>query len=554
MGFINTGFLLWLPLALLPLLLSNLYTARMNKVIFPSNELIKSILEKQIMSIRMKSNLRLLMRALAIFLIILAFSNPFVGQTQDRNTYQVVIDNTASMEVYPLENILARLHSIWKIDRVYFGNSIYTGEGVKFTTGTPTIQDILTKISSTHNVSNVILVTDGQASAYSEKVRLPESIRKIILCHTESNIQNISVESVTVFPAIARDKQNSDFTLKVQGEIKTGDRFQMLLNDKVIFSDRLSSINKITHYFSGQELVNGVNRLEVILEGDEFTQDNHFYMPLIASEKPKIYDSTQSHLIRKILTSIYGEYETTSDAGQSDYIITRDQYFKNSRQPQLLFTEKPESAGSILRNSFQTLPEFKNELVQGSIHSPAYPILEKLSETALTVNWTLHSPYYSLQPVVWVKDKPIIYKKDNTLFANFSLAENAAVLEKSPLLVFIMHEFFQQSLKDRYLLTGTLPKSLKFYHNSIPVDNPQDFAGLYQEKSSGKYLAVNFGIESKLSYLPADALRAKFELKKDQTLRIVNEKTLTVGSGRLYELGWLLFIIALALIMLELLL
>ncbi len=129
MKFLSPFNLIYLSLALIPIIIHFLSKFKNREIYFPTVKLFKTILKHEIGKLRIKEILHLILRTLALTLLLLTFSKPQIADSNNSaNEINLIIDNSYSME--PVKGKI--IHSLHNINAKVINLYLLSGEKKRF--------------------------------------------------------------------------------------------------------------------------------------------------------------------------------------------------------------------------------------------------------------------------------------------------------------------------------------------------------------------------------------------------------------------------------------
>jgi hypothetical protein len=538
MSFLNGFFLFFLPLVLIPLIISLIFQRNRQKIAFPSTEIIEEILSLKFSSKSVFIRVKNLLRALILFFVILAFAGIMIGENRKNKEYVAYIDPSFSMCRFQMEKIFAYLNQNYRVKKIYFGSQIY-GEGRNAYSFYPdSLLDALSYLYSQEKPKNIIIFSDGQKYSFGRSLKKipPFQSVEFVLLKDNPSIRNIFVQDVSSFPMLAIRGEKLDFTIHLGGPISKDDRVQVFLNHKLAFSDKASS-RVVFSRFPDESIKSGMNLCEVRLEGDSFNNDNVFYFPLLSLSKPSIYSGLDSPILNRVMNSIFPSFFGARKPDFADIIVDSSLTQMPRRQLVFLFCEDKKKIEEVFRKHFSFFPEFKDVEVSGAL-SGENPVFQMFQEVKLKLRFVDNKPDSLFKKAAFIGSMPLAYVRDNIIVFPFSLSENKDYLERSPLLVFLINDLLFDYYQKNYILKGQI-KGKKFYDENGSLSSPEFSAGVFKEKESGKFFFQNYGKESKFEFYDEKDIRQFFSLGMQAKLHFT-ELILPAGKAENPMLGLIL--------------
>lgn len=517
MNFIHPYFLAFLPLIVIPLLLSLIARLNRKKQPFPSIELLQDIVSHDRTARKLLIRLKQIVRALVIALVVLAFAQPFFGGgafgTRPGKRTVAIIDNTLSMSRFDLNSLVRFLSGEWSIDRIYFGDDLLRQEGQeRYAIDAVQLEEMvrLALLKEGANLpDSLVLVSDGQSCNYHIPIPIPSSVRSLhfVKPFLNKDFRNLFVKSISTFPGVLFPGENAEFLAEIGGPEIPGGRVRIFINNKEIFSERTSGKIAFSRMLEGNWLKPGLNTGMVLLEGDDLTNDNRFYFPVLSQPVPAVYSDIDSPVIHKIFSSIFPEFTVADIPDAASVVFTGRDLNIGRNKPVLLFCEDIKTTESILRKEFHEFAEFNNDTAEGNMVS-SDPALSMVQGVSIKTKYRLRSADHLEAGTV---NTPLFYRYDNKALFTFSVKENQDYFADSPSLLLMADRFLMDFYRGVYLVPDNDPamKNKRFFdENGSPAD-VRFTAGVLKDKDGGKSIIHNASEESEGDYLSEKELRKK---------------------------------------------
>ncbi len=327
MSFLNPIFLLGLAAVAAPIIVHLVRRTKAPRVEFPSLMFVRRIPQRTIRRRKIQNWLLLAMRCLAFLLLVSAFVRPYFGSGQaDTNRGQranvILLDSSFSLRYgNRFEEAKNRARAIIDATRGNEPTAIVTfdqGYEVlnKFTTDTNQLKAALSTLRPGSGATDftqalrgaeglfketgaagkrIVLISDFQAAGRNEaeaSYRLPKDIQLVTIDLGELNSPNLAITDVGLQPLIYQAKYADKLTARVANfsdEAKSGVRVELQLNDSPIEKReiKVAARDATAVEFTGFNLNEGGNRGVIVIEGDNFTDDNRFNFTLRRVEQMK---------------------------------------------------------------------------------------------------------------------------------------------------------------------------------------------------------------------------------------------------------------------------
>jgi hypothetical protein len=495
MTFLNPVFIYLLPLAIVPLLIALALNLNRKRLEFPSTELIAEILSRDLSKRKLVMRLKQLLRVLILAILVMAFSAPVITRSPDKNRYTVIIDNTVSMKRFPLDDIIERIEAGYNIDKIYFGTRPLdkdTIQTLRYQKSAIDFTETVTSVVSREKIENLIIVTDGQ------KVNFPRSrnniggINRLKALILSDNSRNIYVKDMSKFPAVSLPGVSTSFTVNIGGDIKKSDRITVYIGDETVLSETARPRVEFSRFIDKS----GLNYGKVVLEGDNFTNDNIFYFPIIAAPKPRVYFGIDNPIPLRVISSIFPEFFRTDNPRYADIIIASSLPYRITDKPVFLFCENETDFQNTLRRDFSYLIEFRSDTLTGNIKS-GFEILNSIRDFTIKTRFA-HRESLISQPLALVNNIPVVTLFDNYTVFNFSIRENQTYLENSAFPLLVLNEVIISHYRDRFITEKKTDETV-YYDIDGNIAVP-DIPGIYRERDSSKFLVVNIEQESEFDF------------------------------------------------------
>lgn len=547
MTFLNPLFLWALPLAALPLLLSVFNRLNRRRFDFPSLDILRSVMARQNPALTVLFKIRQILRVLILALATLAFARPVTGPAPGGSGRPavVVIDNTVSMSRFRLESVIDRIRSSYAVRAIFWGETPLRdgrlGDRQDYALDDIQFRDWTDRLSQFPDANTAVFVTDGQTVNFRERVRIPDHIRHadVLLLQKKPEIRNLSVSSAAVFPVIVPPGESAELTVQLAGEIRPSDRVSVYLNGREIYADRASPTVSFHKVLDREWTGTGLTVCEVVLTGDDFTNDNRHYFPVLSLPRPYLYNDLPSRSLKKTLDTVFPDHRAAAKPELSDLVFSGRRFLTN--KPCVLFTEDTGETGTVLRNILGLHPDWRETAAQGPVAS-RYPVLSLLSDVRITTRFVL-PPSGKTEVLAAAGGIPIAYGAGESVLFPFSLSAHDEYFLDSPVLMLLVHETLQNLFLSRYLSPGG-SDGVYYDTRGLPVSY-HSTPGVLREKNGGKPVFRNIRAESDFRFFSPGELAAKFITPPGAVLRTL---VLTEDDGRSSgPPAWPVFLMGLAL-------
>ncbi len=557
MSFLHLYFLYFIPLILIPLLSLLLFRMNRKKMVFPSLEIIQGIMKKKLSHNKLKIRLKQLIRFIIIALVILAFAGPVPGSHNNNQEYTVIIDNTLSMSLFEIDKILSGLNDKYTINKTYFGKELYDPEKKRWDYHSEQTIDILSSVLAKENIRKAILITDGQKANFKKTIQGYNKLQEliIIILKKEEYPRNIYIKDFSYFPLSAISGKKTEFTINVGGDCRKNDKLTLIINDKIIFSGTAEPKLRFSRFLENTTVHRGLNWGIIRLEGDDFTNDNYYYFPILAIPKPRIYNDFDSSIITRIMNSIFDSYYFTRNPLSADIVFSSTLSRLSKGKINIAFYDNNDAIENALR-PLLIFPEFKNNLTKDKINS-SFPILGLLQNVSLKTRFVLKNDNPSAKLLAGSGNIPLLYEIENKdmsfyLFT-FSIKENEEKLNNSSFLLLTVNEVLMRHYIKQFIIDKEEKTSGLFYDQKGRIADVKEGPGIYMEKTTGKYIVENIQDESVFDYYTEKELFKMIEpgLKNKTQILSYSDKTEQGSSNPLFSLSSLIILIAIILMLVE---
>jgi hypothetical protein len=426
MSLLSPLFLLGLGALALPIIVHLVRRTRSPQVDFASLMFVRQIPQRTIRRKRLHNLLLLVLRALAIMLLVLAFARPFFRGSEvealqrDRFTL-LLIDNSLSMRYgkrfeqakTAAASTLDQLGSNDRSALVSFARSFQVH--TRFTTDTAKVRELLKDLKPSYEGTDfsqalkgvegllqeagkgekrVFLISDFQAAGKApdaDQIHLPADVKLVSLDVGEPDAPNLAVSEVGVHSVVYQQKYSDKVTARISNYGETEQdtvRVEFRINDHVVEKRevKVPPRDSQTVEFTDFNLTEGLNRCTIEINDPAFDPDNrcNFAIRRAAQLKALIIETagrgqSESFYLKNALTT--GENlpfaVTTKTAGStnpgelSDYavIILNDAGDLNTALATQLVKYVEAGGGLIISTGPHTRAEEFNKLL-GAV-SPA---------------------------------------------------------------------------------------------------------------------------------------------------------------------------------------
>lgn len=318
MSFLNPLFLLGLAAVAVPIIVHLVRRTKAPRVEFPSLMFVRRIPQRTIRRRQLNNLLLLLLRTLAFLLIVLAFVRPYFSSSDAANAENqtstvILIDTSLSMQAEKRFEE-ARNRAAQLIDDAPNGDqtALITFDQnfeiqSRFSSDTGKLKSILSQIKpgagatdyaqalrgaeslfkeATTRRKRICLITDFQASGRipsEASYRLGKEITLVPIDIGARDLPNLSIVDVSALSAIYQPKYTDKLSARIvnhSDEERRGVQVEFQLNDRTVEKRemRIPAGEAATVEFTGFNLIDGTNRGQIIIKGDEFTLDNSFFI------------------------------------------------------------------------------------------------------------------------------------------------------------------------------------------------------------------------------------------------------------------------------------
>lgn len=550
MSFLYGIFLYFLPAVTIPFLISLIFNLNRKKWVFPSLEIIETLLSKELTQKKLSVRLKQILRALIVLLIVLSYAYPVPKKDKEILSADVVIDPTLSMSVYDLSDIVTRLQNHYSIGRLFFGDSQVNVNEIQeslshadfHSDGSDWTAELNTLIGINH-LSNLILITDAQKYQFADDFDIQQITGSFKILILTNGLRNIYVNQTEQFPAVSIDEVTSTFTIQLGGEIEASDRITVFLNDSEVYNGKADDEIEFNRYISEK----GISFGSVVLEGDDFTNDNTFYFTVLSIGTPSVYNDLESVPVNRAVSAVFPDYYQTDYPENADLIITSKMDADITDSPVLLFCDPLSDLENTLRNQLGIFIQHRQSELTGPVDSDwdILDIIDNLKlETVFNVDFG--------KTIATVSDTPILAEVENYYIFNFSLEENESSLNRSVFLLLTLNEIIMNTYHSRFLVDReTVDDDMIFYNLNDVVYSFKEvkkYSGVFRLKDSQHYLVNNIDNESDFDFYRAEQFKDRLRVETELIpLSLLNDEK----DSPEHVLYFILMIIALALFLVE---
>ncbi len=510
MGILYSQFLFFLPLVIIPLILS--LQMRLNKVKYPFSSLmlLEDILKTVRYTQKKRSVLRQIIRFFIMLFLVFAFAGIYNKQLENRS-YVLLVDPSLSMSVQPLKRQISEIRNRFNITDVYLGHKEwdFQNEEPVFLPEQKPLEVLMRTIPPLNTGQGLIYLTDGQKYQFENKVRITHDLMVILVTNSR---RNIYVSQCMTEPVISLPQIKTDIHIELAGEIRDNDRIEILLNDKIVFEAQAREKISLTRYIESK----GLNHLLIRLQGDEVDFDNQYFFPLIQSPVPRVYIDQSSPVLSRSLQTIFPRINYQNSPQNSDLVFDSGGKSFNENSHYFIFPDDPGRFEDTIRKLTARIPLNLETQVRGSINSE-YPVLGLIGEQQLKLKY---GEIPGLKQIL-IGDQQLITEINNISIFHFSLRENEVAIQNSLFLLFYINEMVNRTWYKRYL-NRDLSRSDTLIDKNGKTVKPGT-PGIYQLKGSPRFSVVNIGQESLWEFYNADELSTKIDGKA----RIITFKKIT---------------------------
>jgi len=537
MTFAEPFFLYFLPASLLPLLSLILLKISKKKKVFPSIEIFENLFHKEAIIKRFRMKLKHIIRILLLIFLILSFSSPLITSQDYKKEYTLIIDNTISMSILPIKIIIEQLRMNFNIKNILFGEKPYDPENMDWSYWPVSLNDMIHKAVQNTEAENLILLSDGQKCNLPENLSDIKSIKEIIfaIARPANNTRNIFVKNFETFPQVAISGEKIDYSIEIGGNKKPEDLIKVLVNDKEIYFEQAHTAINFSRFVDRETIKNGLNFGKIILFGDEFTNDNCYYFPIISITRPSIYYPEDFKLIGPIVSTLFDSYYYTKQTETAEIIFAES--LINIKNPESILFIFPENTEALLRDlrKISIYPDIVNNNATANIYS-SYPVLNYIKDISIKTRLSIPYTNERIQLLISSSNIPLLYKintQNHSFYLfTFSLKENESYFGISSSLLLFINEILMNHFKDIYI-SQPYNEEKHFYYNSSGIPGDRELTpGVYYNKKNKKYVFFNCSEESELEYLTEKDIRNKISenlLKKTKIISLSIDKKIQMG-------------------------
>lgn len=514
MRFINPAFAWFFLFLALPLLLSIRFRVSRKKADFPSLQLLDEIMLRQ--KRPDYGILNQLLRLIILALLVLAAMGPY--RSTQQSEYDLVIDDSVSMSVQPLPEIISALLQEYRIRDIYFGTKAWDRDTSlpQFRLESEPMEHNLRKLNRSTPLRPLLLLTDGQTYQFPPDKRLntlPGGSQIYLLPNTN---RNAYVSDFSMLPPVALDQEKNEFLIRLGGELQPQDRVQVLINDQEVLSMQAVPEISLSRFISSQGLSFG----EVRLSGDSFAADNRWFFTVLKKNTPRVYLQYPDSLQKKILQTLFPRIRYVSDPATADICVVSRIQDKSEGKYILLTPDNRTQFEQSLRELGGGLAAYNPIAVRGRpvTQEPGWDALNYLGELSLVVGY----PQLPGYPRVQAGETNLISHWNGVDVLHFSLQQNRDSLDNHLFLLF----YLSQSILTHWLEETVLfsrPVNTEFLDESNRISQAET-PGIYRVKSDQRFLVVNAGQESRFQFLNSSELQKRMpagvkvqEYHKDQS-------------------------------------
>lgn len=322
MSFLNPIFLLGLAALATPVLVHLVRRTRARRLEFPTLFFVRQIPQRTIRRKKLHNLLLLLLRSLALLLIVLAFTRPFLNSVsggeslRQKRAVVILLDASFSMR-YGNRFAEARQKALDIINEAQDGDRLAL---VRFDAGYEVLSGLtsdrdklraelngidvgfgatdyeqalrgaqtLLRESVADGIKRVFLISDFQVSGWKNpnaSFRLGEEVALVGIDVGSKEAPNLAITDVSARGVVYGQKYLDNLTTRVANFSDTArDRqaVEFTINDQIVERREVGVNPHETSVveFTGFNLTEGANRCVVTTKGDEFTPDNNFYFTI----------------------------------------------------------------------------------------------------------------------------------------------------------------------------------------------------------------------------------------------------------------------------------
>ncbi len=336
LSYINPYILVALAAAAIPVIIHLLNLQKVEKIEFSSLMLLKEIKKSRFRKIRVRQFLLMLVRALIIVFLVLAFADPYIknirGSGADlRKTAIVFTDSSYSMNVYQDTITLSKtaayasdyVNSLFstsdKVTNVYTGVSTGGDDRIKFKPDLNSILAAAVEKKDGERIDEIFLISDFQSANFNRQVRnfsdeFPDTYF-YLLNVSDKVYGNVSVNNVyqeTGIPGPGRKiklkaaikNEGSNYVQDARVALKTGDEIK-----SEFFINLNPGERKLVDFeFTADKP--GNNEGYIVIEGlnqydNALREDDKFFFNVFVPEKIKIGILKSPDSDSKYITSVF---------------------------------------------------------------------------------------------------------------------------------------------------------------------------------------------------------------------------------------------------------
>ena len=328
MSFLSPLFLLGLGALAVPVIVHLVRRTRAPQVDFPSLMFVRRIPQRTIRRKRLHNLLLLAMRALAILLVVLAFTRPFLtgsgrGAIERDRSNVILVDTSLTMRhgdrfqkaksraLGIINSIQGEKGALITFSRGYEVTERLTPDMAKLRTAAEALQpsnfgtDYAQALRGAESLfaddtagsRRIFLISDFQASGKgspeTSDFKLKQGTELEAVDVSDDQVENIAITDLGVHGVVYQQKYSDRLTAKVTNfgyEDRKGVRIEFKINDAIVEKrefDVLSGESK-TIEFTDFNVNEGVNRCQLDLTDDKFTLDNRFAFVIRRSPQVKV--------------------------------------------------------------------------------------------------------------------------------------------------------------------------------------------------------------------------------------------------------------------------
>lgn len=314
MSFLNPWFLIGVAAVAVPILVHLVQRERAQRASFPSLMFVRRVLQPSTRRRRLRHLWLLAMRCLALILLALAFSRPFISgdarEQADGRHLVIALDTSYSMQIgnrleRALERARALINSADRGDRIGLITFSDRYEIVQpLSHDRQTLLDALARIKPTLNATNyepalqaagrmlppgrtnvVAIISDFQATGWAPSSEVtPIAAQLMPIDVADEHDTNVAFVQVSVDPIVYASKYEKNLSVKLAavGQQPQSVGVTLHLNDRPVDQKMvtLDANDSAIVEFTGFPLRDGFNRGVIEISGDAFALDNRYFFTI----------------------------------------------------------------------------------------------------------------------------------------------------------------------------------------------------------------------------------------------------------------------------------